>query len=208
MAATAVMAVGDSRSITIGTANKVGLVIFDGTAGQRVSVKLSGVSIGTSSCCGADVSVYDPVGGPMQYSPTSFGTSGKFLEPMELPTTGRYTILIDPQSTATGSATVTLYDVPPDISDVLYPSGRPVSSPIRPDPDRLTVAGRSDAPEAREKSPPACRAGAKHSICRRFLCCGQGFGEVPHPKGRIRRFLAEARRPSRQSFRHTAPSIE
>ena len=37
------MALGESKSVTIGTANKIALVVFDGTARQRVSLDISEV---------------------------------------------------------------------------------------------------------------------------------------------------------------------
>src|SRR4029079_18477087 len=41
--------------------------------------------------------------------------------------TGRSRILADPQATATGSMTLTLYDVPPDATAAISPSGPPVT---------------------------------------------------------------------------------
>ena len=38
-----------------------------------------------------------------------------------------YRILVDPQQTATGSMTLTLYDVPPDVTTTITPAGPPVT---------------------------------------------------------------------------------
>ena len=49
------------------------------------------------------------------------GTSGGFIDARTLPADGTYTLVVDPQGTATGSATLTLYDVPPDASGSIVP---------------------------------------------------------------------------------------
>ena len=43
---------------------------------------------------------------------TTAGTFGGFLDTTTLPTSGAYTILVDPQGSGTGGVTLTLYDVP------------------------------------------------------------------------------------------------
>jgi hypothetical protein len=95
---------------------------FDGVAGQRVSLKLTGVSFGTSCCSGATVSILRPEGSTL-VAPALFGTNGGFLDTKTLPITGSYTVVLDPQSNATGSATATLYDVPADITGSLTVGG-------------------------------------------------------------------------------------
>ena len=99
---------------------------FDGVGGRRISLKLSGVTIGTSTSSSAKVSILNPNGTTL-VAPAYFGTSGGFLDVKTLPSTGTYTILIDPQSNAVGSATATLYDVPPDASASIVPGGAAVS---------------------------------------------------------------------------------
>jgi subtilisin family serine protease len=95
---------------------------FAGTAGRRISVKLTNVTIGSSSSTSAKISVLKPDGTAL-VSATYFGTSGGFVDVKSLPVTGTYTILVDPQSNAVGSATVTLYDVPADASAALTIGG-------------------------------------------------------------------------------------
>jgi hypothetical protein len=53
-----------------------------------------------------------------------------------LPTVGTYSIVIDPQGAATGSATLTLYDVPPDAGGPITPGGASV-------PATTTVPGQN-----------------------------------------------------------------
>ena len=60
-------------------------------------------------------------------SQTLVGTNGGFVDTRALPATGRYKILVDPQATSTGSMTLTLYDVPPDVNATITPGGPPVT---------------------------------------------------------------------------------
>src|SRR5918996_836891 len=85
-------------------------VNFSGTAGQRIAVKLSSVTFGTSSCCSTRVSVRKPDGTNL-IAPTNVGRNGGFLDVKTLPVSGSYRIFIDPQGTVTGSMVVTLYNV-------------------------------------------------------------------------------------------------
>ena len=99
---------------------------FNGTAGQRISLKMTNVTIGTSSCCSTQVSIINP-GGTTLVAPTFVGTSGGFIDLQTLPATGSYTILVDPQGTDTGSMTLTLYDVPADPTPSITPGGAAVT---------------------------------------------------------------------------------
>jgi hypothetical protein len=79
---------------------------FSGTAGRTVTLRLTAVTIGTSCCTSAKVSVLRPDGTTL-VSPASFGTSGKTLS-FSLPTTGAYSIFVDPQSNGVGSVTLSV----------------------------------------------------------------------------------------------------
>src|SRR5205085_1390272 len=99
---------------------------FSGTAGQRISLTMTNVTIGTSSCCSTRVSILNPDGSTL-VSPTFVGTSGGFIDVQTLPATGTYTIVVDPQSSDTGSITLTLNDVPTDVSATIAPGGAAVT---------------------------------------------------------------------------------
>jgi hypothetical protein len=86
---------------------------FSGPAGQRVSMSMTGVTIGTSFCCGSLVSITRPDGGYLAM-PSFVGTKGGFVDTRTLPQAGTYTILVDPQGDASGSITLALHDVAPD----------------------------------------------------------------------------------------------
>lgn len=136
------MALGGSATATISTAGKKGMMLFDGTAGQRISLNMSSVSIGSSYCCSTFVSVIKPDGTRL-VSPFYVGLSGGFLDTITLPATGTYTIFINPESSGTGSMTLTLYNVPADVSASITPGGSAVTvSPATPGQNaRLTFSG-------------------------------------------------------------------
>lgn len=98
------MNLGESRTVSIPTANKVGMLIFDGTAGQRVSFKMSSVTFSNSN-----VTIYKPDGTTLAIAAVT--TAGNFIEPQTLPLSGTYTILVDPTGSATGSMLINLYNV-------------------------------------------------------------------------------------------------
>jgi RHS repeat-associated protein len=97
---------GGSVTTTLSTPGQNGTRTFSGTSSQAVTLTISSVSIGSSSCCSAKVSIKRPNGTNL-VTPTSFGTSGKTIN-TTLDATGTHTILIDPQDAATGSATLAL----------------------------------------------------------------------------------------------------
>lgn len=125
VAVTGRMAVGESKTVTINTANKIALVVFDGTASQRVSLKVTGVSL-TGGNGYLDVYVKKPDGSTL-VSQSYVGSGGGFIDVTTLPSDGSYTIIVDPQDTGTGSATLTLYDVPADLNGSITPGGSAVT---------------------------------------------------------------------------------
>jgi hypothetical protein len=77
---------------------------FTGTAGQRVSINSS------SSINGCwTLAILKPDGSSL--TSTFSCSSSVFIEPQTLATSGTYTVLIDPNTSATGQATVNLYNV-------------------------------------------------------------------------------------------------
>ncbi|MEX0817471.1 MAG: PA14 domain-containing protein [Gaiellales bacterium] len=98
---------GSSTSVTMSRIGQNGRVTFSGTAGQNLGLGGSNVTIGTSGCCTAIVSVLKPDGSTLQNADW-IGPSGSELDLVTLPVSGTYTIFIDPDKTKTGSATLTL----------------------------------------------------------------------------------------------------
>lgn len=117
--ATGRMTIGQSQLVSIAS-NKIALIVFDGVASQRMSIRTSGATMGAVS-----VVVRDPYGTTLKN--VGLGGPDGFIDPFTIPTTGTYTISIDPSGTAAGSLTVILHDVPADISGVIAPNGSPVT---------------------------------------------------------------------------------
>ena len=95
------MSIGQSKTFVIAAAGKKGMILFDGSAGQRVSLSLSAVT-----AAGGAISIITANGAVL--GSTSISTSGRFIDALELPSSGTYTILINPSATSTGSITLTL----------------------------------------------------------------------------------------------------
>lgn len=124
------MSIGSTTTVTITTVNKIGLMLFDGTANQMVGLSYANntISLGVGE-------VFCPDGSELQSFGSVFQGSG-FVEPMRLPLTGTYTIMIDPETTGVGSMPITLYDVPPEVKSTITIGGAAVSV-------TTTVAGQN-----------------------------------------------------------------
>jgi hypothetical protein len=72
-----------------------------------MNLSVSGVTIGTSTCCGSKVSIVKP-DGTLHGNAVSVGTNGADIDIKPLPVSGTYTVLLDPQDAATGNATLAL----------------------------------------------------------------------------------------------------
>jgi len=120
------VSIGQSVGIGVATANKVALRFFEGTPGQRLSIHLTNSTFG--SCSGGNYQIVRPDG--LSVVGVSPLCSGSFLNPIVLPLTGTYTLVVNPYGTATGSATFTLYDVPADLTGAVTAGGAAVSATI------------------------------------------------------------------------------
>ena len=112
---------GPTVTITTTTAGQNARLVFEGTAGQRVGLIMSGVTISSSA-----VSILKPDGTNLTTA-TTIGTSGGFIVSPPLTVSGTYTILVDPGGSAVGNMTLKLIDVPPDITGAIVPGGPPVT---------------------------------------------------------------------------------
>jgi len=106
-AAASIVPGGAAVTVTTATPGQNAKLTFVGAANQRVFLKLSSVTIGSSTCCSTKVSILKP-DGTTQVAPTSVGTSGGFIDTNTLPVAGTYTILVDPDWSNTGTVTVVL----------------------------------------------------------------------------------------------------
>ena len=78
------------------TPGQNGTVTFAATAGHRVSLKLSRVTIGSNTVNSARVSVLKP-DTTVLVANSNFGSSGSFVEPFTIPADGTYTVKLDPR---------------------------------------------------------------------------------------------------------------
>ncbi len=127
---------GTGTTVTVSTANKIGLMLFDGMPGQRVSLRGTNGLANQVLGCDLWVSILRPdssVLGPA----TCMEFSG-FIDVATLTVPDTYTIHVDPASTATGSVTLTLYDVPADVTGTITPGGSSVTV-------STTIAGQNGA---------------------------------------------------------------
>jgi hypothetical protein len=115
---------GAAVPLSMPTPGTNGSVSFSATAGQHVSLKLSGVTISGNAINSARVSVLKPDASVLVAN-SNFGSTGAFLEPFTIPANGNYTVKIDPRQWNFGSATVTLYDVAADQAGTIT-SGTPL----------------------------------------------------------------------------------
>jgi YD repeat-containing protein len=107
---------GESLTAAISSASKIGVVIFEGQAGQRISVSMS-----NSTMIGGVVRLLTPDG--VQLGQVF---DGGLIEVPSLPVTGTYTILVVAPFTA-GSVKLGLYQVPPDLSGSIVIGGPAVT---------------------------------------------------------------------------------
>lgn len=102
VAYTGVMALGESKTMSVNTVNKLALVAFEGIAGQEVSLKFDNLP------SYSPVSILDPDGVSITSSGSVVG-SVTFYDTARLPVTGTYTIMV--KANGTGSFITSLYNV-------------------------------------------------------------------------------------------------
>ncbi len=115
-----------TQAISLGTASKIGLLVFDATAGQNVSALLSGSTF--SSCT---LYLYSPTGTQVGYGGCTSATT--FFDTATLPATGTYTFGLEPNGTM-GSITLGLNN-PTTITGTITPGGSAV-------PETTTIPGQ------------------------------------------------------------------
>jgi hypothetical protein len=107
---------GAPVTVTITTPGQNASLTFPGTTGQRVSLKVSNVTVWSTA-----LKILNPNGSTLWTGSTLL--SGTFVNPLTLGSTGTYTITIDPDSSYTGNLTFTLYNVPADPTATLTING-------------------------------------------------------------------------------------
>jgi hypothetical protein len=112
---------------TVPTPGQNARLTFAGVAGHRVSLRMTNVTIGAVTPAGSHVSVLNPDGTTALIAATGVTTGGGFFDTHTLPATGTYTILVDPVAANIGQMTLTLFDVPQDVSATITVGGPAVT---------------------------------------------------------------------------------
>jgi YD repeat-containing protein len=111
-----------NTAVNFPVSGQIALLTFDGTAGQLVSLNLNYTTFGTGCC--TPVAIMSPSGAVV--ASTGIVDSG-YIRAALLPANGSYTVVVTPDSGVTGSLTLTLYNVPPDVTGTITPGGSPVT---------------------------------------------------------------------------------
>ena len=114
---------GDAEVVTTTVPGQNGQHTFSGTAGQRISLKISGGPNGT-------VSILKPDNSTLLSS--SIGIFSTWWDPVTLGATGTYKVLSDYLEHKTGTVTNTVYDVPADTTGTVTVNGSAVAVPLSP----------------------------------------------------------------------------
>jgi len=109
----------DGTPLTVATTvvNEKATISFSGTAGHRVSIRLTQVQMGP-----ATVTVRKPDNTVLKTA-GPYSVTGGFIAPMTLPATGTYKIVLDPADNRKGSARVEAWDVPADLTTPIAKDG-------------------------------------------------------------------------------------
>ena len=126
-----IVANGTPVTTTTTTGGETASLTFAGTAGNRVAMRIYGVTMSPKPNTGIKVSIRKPDGTTL-VSPFDVGSSGTFMEPVSTPVTGTYTIVLDGQSTYKGKATVALWTVGADPTAPATPGGAAVPLALTP----------------------------------------------------------------------------
>src|SRR5262249_49871295 len=121
-AVSTISANGTPVTISTTTTGQNAKLTFSGTAGQRVSLKV------TSTVFNLTVSISKP-SGVILASQGFAGRNVYFFEPMTLPLTGTYSIYIAPGPSYPGNPPCTLYNMPADLSGTIT-AGTPYAATI------------------------------------------------------------------------------
>lgn len=135
---TGTIAFNTSTNVTIASDGKFLMRAFESTQGHRASVEVAGAG---AFQAGGTVAIYGAYASPAS---TGFAGTG-FLEPVELHTTGTYTLLFAPNGAYHGNATLTVYDVPPDQTGTIVPGSTKAVSIEKPGQNaRFTFTGTAN----------------------------------------------------------------
>ncbi len=111
---------GPPVSVTVNSSGGTSNATFTGTAGQRISLNITGVTITSSK-----VSLLKP-NGTNVLTPFTVTRAGYFMNVQTLPVSGTYKFVVDPKDTYTGKMDLQLYVVPADPTNPITAGGAAV----------------------------------------------------------------------------------
>jgi hypothetical protein len=127
------MNIGDTLNVSLPTASKIGMVVFDAVGGQRASVQMTS---GTFTTC--TLYLFDPFGKQLASSVCTGATA--FMDGQNLPITGTYTLGIDPGGT-TGSINLTLLNATDVTGTIAFGTPTTVATTVPGQNARYTFSG-------------------------------------------------------------------
>jgi RHS repeat-associated protein len=92
------ISLGESKTVSLAGSEKVALVLFDGVAGEKVSL------VASENTLSGTLSIWGPSG-----SQLTFGSFSGLTGPVTLPKTGTYTAMLEPSGGSAGSVKVASY---------------------------------------------------------------------------------------------------
>ena len=108
------MANGPPTHVQITTPGRNAVLTYAGTSGQRITVEVYNVTLGTTECCSAKIKITRPPDGSTLATSQEFGTLGTYVDVKSLTANGTYKIWIDPVDESVGDLDVLLRTVPVD----------------------------------------------------------------------------------------------
>jgi hypothetical protein len=157
---------GPPVTATISTAGENAALTFPGTNGQRVFVGFSNNTISNNQCCNTVAWIKKPDGSALTSTARFIEGSNNFVDTATLPSSGTYTIFIDPIGSGTGSVTVTLYDVPPNPAPVVTPTPGGVSVTMT-----TTIPGQNFGPTVTATAGQRIFVGFSNNTIANNQCC-------------------------------------
>jgi hypothetical protein len=116
---------GPAVTVPFSTPGQKARLSFSGTAGQRVSARMT--TTWQSVCVAWPLAILKP---DETMLPPAYSCGNTFMEPVTLPASGTHMVLIDPGGAAVDTPSVTLHDVAPDVTGTLTINGAAMTVPI------------------------------------------------------------------------------
>lgn len=112
---------GSPVTVTTTTTGQLALLTFSATTGQKLHLKWN-----TNTFPGSTGIALRKPDGSLLFN-TSIPQNDVGIDEFQIPGTGTYTIVIDPEGSSIGSLTLKLDNPPPDVTASITPNGAPVT---------------------------------------------------------------------------------